>query len=289
MILTGKAKLAGVLGWPVAHSLSPRLHGFWLSRHGLDGAYLPLPVAPEKFASAVKSLRDLGFQGANVTLPHKQAAYQLCTKLSQRAQRIGAVNTLFFRHGRIEGDNSDGFGFFENLSQAAPQWDPMAGPAVVLGAGGAARALLVALLDAGVPEIRLLNRTRERAQTLATALSSGLGPPSSGCTSRLVVDDWARAADCLADANLLVNSTQLGMQGQDPLTLDLSRLPQKALVNDIVYAPLETELLKAAKARGNPVVDGLGMLLHQARPGFAGWYGLEPEVNQGLRDFLLAG
>ncbi|MGO1119544.1 shikimate dehydrogenase [Rhodovibrionaceae bacterium A322] len=287
MTLTGKAKLAGVLGWPVSHSLSPKLHGFWLQSYGIDGAYLPLPVAPEKFESAVKSLVDLGFQGANVTLPHKEAAFRLCDELSDRAQRIGAVNTFFFQEGKIIGDNTDGYGFYENLVQSAPDWKVEEGPAVVLGAGGAARALLVTLLEAGVPEIRLLNRTRSRAEDLKTSLASAFDH-SSGEVGTLDVLDWSDAGAALSGANLLVNSTQLGMTGQAELNLDLSALPTAALVNDIVYAPLETDLLARARARGNRGVDGLGMLLHQARPGFSGWFGQDPQVTDALRSHVLA-
>jgi len=276
MKLSGEARLAGVLGWPISHSLSPRLHGHWLREYRVDGAYLPLKVEPEKLAEALRGLIALGFRGANVTLPHKERALELCAEVTERAARIGAVNTLVVRDGHLEGDNSDGFGFLENLKERADAWQPEQGPAVVLGAGGAARAILVALLDAGVPEIRLLNRTRSRAESLAEDLGGPIQPLDWG--------SWERA---LEGAALLVNTTSLGMQGQPPLDIELDALPRSALVNDIVYVPLETRLLAAARVRGNPVVDGLGMLLHQARPGFESWFGVSPSVTPALRRAVL--
>lgn len=276
MKLSGEARLAGVLGWPVSHSLSPRLHGHWLREYRVDGAYLPLKVEPEKLPEALRGLIALGFRGANVTLPHKERALELCAEVTERAARIGAVNTLVVRDGHLEGDNSDGFGFLENLKERADAWQPEQGPAVVLGAGGAARAILVALLDAGVPEIRLVNRTRSRAESLAEDLGGPIQPLDWG--------SWERA---LEGAALLVNTTSLGMQGQPPLDIELDALPRSALVNDIVYVPLETRLLAAARVRGNPVVDGLGMLLHQARPGFESWFGVSPSVTPALRRAVL--
>lgn len=272
-ILTGHARLAGVLGWPVSHSRSPRLHGFWLDRHGVDGAYLPLPVHPDRFASAVRALVDLGFRGANVTIPHKQAAFDVCDAVDRTAARAGAVNTFVFRDGRIEGSNTDGFGFLESLRDQAPRWRADAGPAVLLGAGGAARAIAAALLDAGCPRVTLVNRTAARAEALARDLGGAIDvadrPPLDG-------------------AALLVNTTALGMQGQPPLMFDIAALPASALVADIVYVPLETPLLAAARARGLVAVDGLGMLLHQARPGFEAWFGIEPRVDAALRDAIAA-
>ncbi|MBL6455976.1 shikimate dehydrogenase [Belnapia sp. T6] len=270
-ILSGHARLAGILGWPVSHSRSPRLHGLWLRRHGIDGAYLPLPVRPERFADSVRALADLGFRGANVTIPHKEAAFAVCDRVDPSAERAGAVNTLVFREGRIEGSNTDGYGFLANLREAAPAWRPEAGPAVILGAGGSARAVAAALLDAGCPRLVLVNRSPARAEALARALG---GP--------IEVADRAP----LGDAALLVNTTSLGMQGQPPLALDLAPLPDGAVVADIVYVPRETGLLAAARARGLVGVEGLGMLLHQARPGFAAWFGTDPVVDAELRDFV---
>lgn len=276
MSISGAARLAGVLGWAVAHSRSPQLHGHWLAHYGIDGAYVPLAVRPEDLETAVRGLVALGFRGANVTIPHKEAVLALCDSLSPRAERIGAVNTLLFGAEGIAGDNTDGFGFLANLRQEAPAWKPAAGPAVVLGAGGAARAILVALLDAGVPAVRLLNRTRARAETLAAELGGAIE-----------VVDWEARHAALDGANLLANTTALGMTGKAPLELDLTQLPSAALVTDIVYAPLETPLLEEAKRRGNRTVDGLGMLLHQARPGFQSWFGVEPEVTPALRQAVL--
>lgn len=286
MILSGRARLAGVMGWPVGHSLSPRLHGFWLEHHGIDGAYLPLAVAPEHFESALRGLGDMGFRGVNVTIPHKQAALALCDEVAPLAARIGAVNTLVFEDDRLKGSNTDAFGFLENLRQGAPTrdsaaWDPAAGPVLILGAGGAARAVAVALLDAGVAELRLANRTAVRAEALAREL----GAEELGGQVKVV--PWETRAAALEDLALLANTTSLGMTGQPPLELDLDPLPNGALVTDIVYAPLETDLLARARARGNPVVDGLGMLLHQARPGFEAWFGVAPEVTAELRSFVL--
>jgi shikimate dehydrogenase len=275
--ITGKARLAGVMGWPVGHSRSPRLHGYWLAEHGIDGAYVPLPVRPENFERAFRALPVLGFRGANVTLPHKEAALALADRVTPEAKRIGAANTLVIdEQGRVEARNTDGYGFIESLKEGAPAWRASAGPVVVIGAGGASRALLVALADAGTPEIRLVNRTAGRAEALAASLG---GP--------IRVLGWGERSKALEGASLLVNATTQGMAGQPPLDLALDRLPPEAVVNDIVYVPLETPLLAAARRRGNPAVDGLGMLLHQARPGFAAWFGVEPKVTPALRDYVL--
>ena len=276
--LTGRARLAGVMGWPVAHSRSPRLHGFWLAQHDIDGAYLPLPVHPQNLAAALRALPLLGFTGVNITLPHKAAALALVDRVSEEAQHIGAINTVVVAaDGLLEGSNTDGYGFLAHLKASAPAWRASDGPAVLLGAGGAARAIAVALLGAGVPELRLANRTARRTAELAEAL----GP-------RVEPIDWEQRSGALDGAALLVNSTTLGMAGQPPLKISLKRLPRPAVVYDIVYVPLETPLLAAARARGNISVDGLGMLLHQALPGFAAWFGVTPEVTPELREFVLA-
>lgn len=277
MIPSGQARLAGVMGWPIRHSLSPRLHGYWLEHHGVDGAYLPLAVAPDDLAAALSALPVLGFRGVNLTVPHKERALGLCHEVDDLARRIGAVNTVVVRERELFGSNSDAFGFLENLRQGAPDWRAEAAPAVVVGAGGAARAVVVALIDAGAPEVRIVNRTRERAAALASALGGSLS-----------VRDWDERDAALRDAGLLVNATTLGMEDQPPLELDLGALPPDALVTDLVYSPLVTPLLAAAAARGNPLVDGLGMLLHQARPGFEAWFGVRPEVTPALRDFVLS-
>jgi shikimate dehydrogenase len=276
--LTGRARLAGVMGWPIAHSRSPRLHGFWLAQHDIDGAYLPLAVRPENLAAALRALPILGFAGVNITLPHKSAALGLVDRASPESRRIGAINTVVVgADGLLDGSNTDGYGFLGHLKTSAPGWKAAAGPAVLLGAGGAARAIAVALLDAGVPELRIANRTPRRAAELAAALGAAARPV-----------DWDRRNDALAGASLLVNSTTLGMAGQPALEINLQRLPRKAVVYDIVYVPLETPLLAAARERGHTPVDGLGMLLHQALPGFAAWFGVTPEVSPELREFVLA-
>ena len=277
--LSGKAKLAGVMGWPIGHSLSPRLHGYWLRQYAVDGAYVPLAVRREDFAETVRMLPRRGFAGANVTVPHKEAALAAVDEAAGEARRIGAVNTIVVRaDGSLMGWNSDGFGFMENLKAGVPEWNPGLGPAVVLGAGGAARAVCASLVDGGVPELRLVNRTASRAE----ALAADIGGP-------IEVVSWAERESALDGARLLTNTTTLGMAGNPPLDLALERLPPEAAVNDIVYAPLRTPLLVAAAARGNPTVDGLGMLLHQARPGFAAWFGVEPEVTDEMRSFVLQG
>ncbi|MBM3512399.1 MAG: shikimate dehydrogenase [Alphaproteobacteria bacterium] len=275
----GKTRIAGVIGWPVSHSKSPRLHGYWLAHYGVDGAYVPLPVRPENVAAAVSGLAALGFAGANVTVPHKETVIASVDHVTATARRIGAVNTLVVMpDGKIRGDNTDAFGFIENLKHGTPQFSAAAGPAVVLGAGGAARAVCVALIEVGAPRIKLINRTRDRAEALKAALK---GP--------IDVVDWPNRNAALADAALLVNSTSLGMTAQPALDLSLDRLPAEAVVNDLVYAPLETALLAAARRRGNPVVDGLGMLLYQAQAGFAAWFGVTPEVTPALRSHVLQG
>jgi len=270
--------LAGVIGDPIAHSRSPRIHGHWLARYGLLGHYVPLQVGAPDLAAVLAAMPRMGFVGANVTLPHKVAALALASRTTDRARRIGAANTLtFLPEGGFEADNTDGEGFLRNLRQTAPGWRPDAGPALVLGAGGAARAVLAALIDAGTPEIRLANRTAEGAAALAAAF----GPAVRPC-------GWEERATALAGAATLVNATSLGMTGKPPLDMPLDALAPGALVTDLVYAPLETPLLASARARGAAVVDGLGMLLHQAAPGFERWFGRAPEVDAELRRIALA-
>jgi len=279
VILTGRARLAGVMGWPVGHSRSPRLHGYWLERYRIDGAYVPLAVPPGRLAEALRALPALGFAGCNVTVPHKEAALAAVDDVEAEARSIGAVNTIVVGpDGRLAGRNTDAYGFMAHLRAAAPAWRPAAGPAAVIGAGGAARAVLHALAAAGVPEIRLVNRTPARAEALAAALQ---GP--------IAVRPWAQRAEALAGAALLVNTTTLGMTGQPALDLAPEGLAPGAVVYDLVYAPLATPLLQAARAAGLAAVDGLGMLLHQARPGFEAWFGVEPEVDAGLRAFVAEG
>lgn len=278
MTKAGHVLLAGVMGWPVSHSLSPKLHGFWLKENEINGAYVPLPVAPENLEHALRALPKLGFSGVNLTVPHKETALPLLDTVSDVARRIGAVNTVFVgADKKLSGTNTDAFGFSENLKHGAPNWDGKDGPAVVLGAGGAARAVVSALQDLNVPEIRLLNRTLEKAQALAYSLGGTITPLN-----------WDERNSALSGATLLVNTTTLGMVNQPPLEISLEALPEMAVVNDLVYAPLETELLAAARGLGLKTVDGLGMLLHQAVPGFEGWFGVKPSVTDNLRNVVLS-
>ena len=273
-ILSGNARVAGIIGWPVSHSRSPRLHGFWLERYRIDGAYVPLPIRPEQFGIGVRGLVAAGFAGSNVTAPHKLAAFEICDRVENVARRAGAVNTLVFRDGTISGTNTDGTGFVANLR--ASGGDPAAGPALMLGAGGGARAVAAALQDAGA-RITVTNRTAARAEALARDLPG------------LRVIPWEQRSAALADHALVVNTTSLGMQGSEKLDLDLDRASRNLAVADIVYVPLETPLLAAARARGLRTVEGLGMLLYQASAGFEAWFGVRPTVDDELRRFVEAG
>ena len=267
---------ACIVGWPVAHSRSPALHGFWLKQHKIDGYYGRLPVEPNRAAleDLVAFLRRTpNARGCNLTLPHKIGIMPLLDRIHPVAAHIGAVNTVI-KHpdGALEGRNSDGFGFLEALKAGAPDWRADAGPVVVLGAGGAARAVVATLAEAGVPELRLVNRTQATAIDLGVAFT-----PRDG--RRIAIERWAERDAALKDATLLVNTTSLGMKGQPPLEIDLAELPRMAVVNDVVYVPLETGLLAAARARGHRCIDGLGMLLHQGRLGFEAWFGQKVAVS----------
>lgn len=276
---------AAIVAWPVEHSRSPALHGFWLEQHRIDAFYGRLAVEPRR--KALEELvaflkRTPNARGCNLTLPHKIEIIPLLDHIDLVARRIGAVNTVV-KHadGTLEGRNTDGFGFLEALKTSAPHWSAEAGPVVVLGAGGAARAVVASLIDAGVPELRLVNRTRETAVELGVAFTPGDG-------RRIVVGSWDRREELLQDATLLVNTTSLGMKGSQPLDLDLATLPPTAAVYDIVYVPLETPLLASARARGNCCIDGLGMLLHQGRPGFKAWFGQAVEASAQQRRAVAA-
>jgi shikimate dehydrogenase len=269
--------LAGVIGCPIAHSKSPRMHKHWLQRYGLPGDYVPLHVEPADLETVIRAMPKMGFVGANITIPHKVAVMQIADQISDRATLIGAANTLIFMaDGRIYADNTDGYGFMANLRQNAPDWDPTSGPAAVLGAGGAARAVIVALADAGVSEIFLSNRTRAKADALRTEFGT-----------RIRVVDWVHAGNMLEDAATVVNTTSLGMVGQPALRVPLDGLRAGTLVTDLVYNPLRTDLLTDAHARGCVTVDGLGMLLHQGVPGFERWFGVRPQVDADLRRVVL--
>lgn len=273
-----KIPLAGVIGSPIAHSRSPQLHGHWLRTYGVRGFYIPMDVASADLETVLRTLPKMGFVGVNITIPHKEAVLRIADLVTDRATLIGAANTLIFRaDGKIHADNTDGYGFIENLRTGAPDWQAGAGPAVVFGAGGAARAVIVALLDAGVPRIILTNRTRSRAEKL-----------QSDFGNRVEVVDWVQAGNVLEDAALVVNTSSLGMLGQPEMRIPLDGLRKNAVVTDLVYNPLRTRLLETAATRGCTTVDGLGMLLHQGVPGFERWFGPRPVVDEATRQAVLA-
>ena len=278
-MISGQTRLAGIMGWPVSHSRSPRLHGYWLAQYGIDGAYLPFPVRPEHLADALKALPKLGISGVNLTIPHKEAALAHLDQIEPRARLIGAVNTIIVeKDGRLSGSNTDIEGFCASVLASGAVLAANH-PAVIIGAGGAARAVIAALGALGFHRIRIVNRTGARTDALIKDLTPlGL---------ELIAVPWETRAAALAEAGFLVNTTSLGMKGEPPLDLDLGPLPKTAVVTDIVYAPLETPLLAAARARGLFAIDGLGMLLHQARPGFKAWFGIDPAVTDALRAHVL--
>lgn len=271
-----KIPLAGVIGCPIGHSRSPVLHGTWLRAYGIAGHYVPLHVEPDDLARVLRTLPAMGFVGANVTIPHKEAALDLADFVTPMARAIGAANTLTFKDGHIHADNTDGYGFLRNLIDGAPEWHTQDGPALILGAGGAARAVLVALADAGVSDIWLANRTRPRAEALKRQIAAPIS-----------VIDWSAWADVAKDAALVVNTTSLGMTGQPVLEVSGTVFSPHTVVTDLVYTPLDTDLLRIARQAGCVAVDGLGMLLHQAAPGFERWFGRKPEVTQVLRAAVL--
>lgn len=265
--------LAAVIGSPVAHSKSPQLHTHWLKVNGLAGYYIPMDVRSEDLEQVLRTLPKAGFVGVNITIPHKEKVLEIADQITDRATLIGAANTLILRSdGKIHADNTDGYGFINNIRQAEPDWDPKAGPAAILGAGGAARAVVSALLDAGVPKILISNRTKVRAE----ALRADFG-------KRLQVVDWVQAGNMLEEATTVVNTTSLGMIGKPPLRVPLDGLRPGTLVNDLVYTPLKTQFLAEAEEMGCRIVDGLGMLLHQAVPAFERWFGVRPEVDSATR------
>jgi len=270
--------IAGLLGWPVAHSRSPVIHNHWLAQHGIPGRYVLFPVPPEKLEAAVRGIAALGLRGCNVTTPHKQAIFPLLDRVDDLARRIGAVNTVVVeKDGSLTGFNNDGNGFIQSLRDVAPTWTPASGPILVLGAGGAARAVVASLAAQGATEIRIANRTLEKSQEIADAV----GPS-------VKVLRWDQRNDAMDGVALLANSTSLGMTGKPTLDVSLDRLPTSALVGDLIYIPPETRLLTGARLRGNITVNGLGLLLNQARPAFNAWFGVMPEITPALRQAIAA-
>jgi shikimate dehydrogenase len=268
-------KRACVVGWPVAHSRSPLIHGFWLAKYGIEGSYVKQPLRPDQAAEFLRNLPAHGFVGCNVTLPHKETAFAVADERGPAAAAVGAANTLWLEGGRLVAESTDTLGFINNLKATVPDVDLRGAAVAILGAGGAARAVIYSLLSEGVGGVRLMNRTHARAETLARHFGA-----------RITVHDWEQRNTCVRGVRLLVNTTTLGMTGADRLDLDVSALDSRCIVADIVYVPLTTPLLAAARARGLATVDGLGMLLHQAAPGFEKWFGVRPEVTEELRALL---
>jgi len=273
-----KFKLAGVMGMPIYQSRSPILHNYWLGKYGIKGAYGHFPVELKNLEAAIRGLSALGLAGCNITLPHKVHAMKMMDHIDPLAQRMGAINCIVVQEdGALHGFNHDGYGYIQSVKDAKPEWRADEGPLLVLGAGGAARAIVISLVDAGATEIRLVNRTPAKAQELATGLESVVK-----------VFDWSERNECMRDAAMLINTTSQGMYGQPPLDVQLDALPLTALVSDAVYIPLETPLLEKARLRGNTTVNGLGMLLNQARPAFKSWFGVMPEISKELKETVLA-
>ena len=270
--------LAGVVGSPISQSKSPKLHGYWLNRYGLRGHYIPMEIASDDLEETLRALPKAGFVGLNVTIPHKERVLAIADLVTDRAALIGAANTLIFRKdGKIHADNTDGYGFVENLRQGVESWEPSTGPAAVIGAGGAARAVIAALIDSGAPAIRLANRTKTRAEALRQEFGT-----------KVEVYDWVQAGNMLEGAATVVNTSSLGMVGKPEMRIPLDGLSRDAVVTDLVYTPLETRLLSEARRMGCRTVDGLGMLLHQAAPGFERWFGVRPEVDEAARQAVLS-
>lgn len=269
--------LAGVIGAPVGHSRSPALHAHWLKENGIPGYYIPIEIAQADLHETIRAMPKMGFVGVNVTIPHKEKVLAIADLVTDRAALIGAANTLIFRKdGKIHADNTDGYGFIENLRANAPNWQAAVGPAAVFGAGGAARAVVAALIESGAPEVRVANRTRTRAEILRDEFGG-----------KVRVYDWVQAGNMLDGALTVVNTTALGMDGKPEFRVPLDALSPKAVVSDLVYTPLETGLLRHARQNGCVAVDGLGMLLYQAVPAFERWFGIRPVVDEGLRRAVL--
>ena len=270
--------LAAVLGSPISHSKSPTLYNYWFKKYSIRGHYIPIDVDPSNLNQILRVMPKMGFVGANITIPHKEIVLTIADQITDRAALIGAANTLSFtKAGKIFADNTDGEGFIENLRQHYPSWNPKEGPAIVLGAGGASRAVVSALLQNSTPEIWIANRTRARAEKMTADFGA-----------RLRVIDWYAVSKFISEAATLVNATSLGMIGKPKLQIDLKALSKKTLVSDLVYAPLETDLLLFAKNKGCRTVNGIGMLIHQAMPGFSRWFGTKPAIDHAIKNLLLA-
>jgi len=261
---------AGVIGHPISHSKSPLIHNYWIKQHGLNGSYEAIDIAPENLKSEIARLANEGYAGFNATIPHKETLFEICDETDALAQKCRAVNTAVLKDGKIYGYNTDPFGYLANLEAHCSDFDYTGKTALIIGAGGAARAIAAGLIEKGIAKTLITNRTRERAENLVDDLGTG------------------NVIDSIEPCDLLINTTALGMTGHPPLDIDLSPLSQDTIISDIVYAPLETDLLKAAKQRGNPTVTGIGMLLHQARPSFEKWFGVMPEVDAELERLVLA-
>jgi len=271
--MTEDFKLAGVMGWPITQSRSPILHNYWIEKYNLNGRYVPLAVKPERLADAIRGLPALGFRGCNLTMPHKQFAMTMVDSLTDTAKRIGAINCIVVDDdGKMSGTNNDGNGYVLSVQEVAPHWKPSDGPIAILGAGGAARAIIVALLERGAKEVRVINRTFDKA----VALAKEFHPVIKSMP-------WDKRSDAIDDVTLLVNATNQGMIGKPALDISLDKLSSRTLVSDLIYVPPETAFLAAANARGNVTINGLGMLLHQARPAFQAWFGILPEITRELR------
>ena len=274
---TLKTPVAAVIGHPISHSKSPRMHNFWLEQFGIEGYYIPLDIDPKKFERSVRNLSELGLVGANITIPYKEKVLKIADKISDRAALVGAANTLtFLQNGRIYADNTDGFGFLQNIKSKYNDWSAREGISVVFGAGGASRAILGALIEDGASDIILANRTRSRADQLRSDFGA-----------KIKVVEWMKIQNYLSDASTIINTTSLGMLGKADLPIPLNTLKKHTLVTDIVYSPLETHLLATAAKMGCRTVDGLGMLIHQAIPGFERWFGTKPGDSQALRELLI--
>ena len=276
--IKGSTRLSGIIGWPIDHSFSPLIHNYWISLYSIDGIYVPFPINPENFKQAIKSIASLGILGVNITIPFKELAFLEMDELDSAAKEIGAVNTVLVKkNGCLLGKNTDGEGFISSLRYNDPSWKPYERPIVVLGAGGAARSIIFALKSAGAKEIRIVNRTIEKAEKLATSFGN-----------TCVVFDWKNNKEILRDVGLFVNATSLGMKEKPYFDFSIDNLPRDALVNDIVYNPIETDLLIKAKNRGNKIVNGLDMLIYQAAAAFYEWFGVMPKVDDGLRKTLIS-